>query len=118
MEKLNLLMILPGQPTQPIDIQSIQDKVASAQKNDPGMQHIRRHLAAGEPLCFTQDETGTLWFKQRLVVPKNDELRKLILDEAHLSHLTLHPRTNKNVSRFEATILVDPYEAGDCQICV
>ena len=30
-----------------------------------------------------------------MVVPKNKELRKQILDEAHLSKYTIHPSSNK-----------------------
>ena len=36
-----------------------------------------------------------LWFKNRLVVPKDFELRKQILDEAHTSRLSIHPGSNK-----------------------
>ena len=32
-----------------------------------------------------------LWFKDRLVVPKDRELRNQILDEAHSSKLSIHP---------------------------
>ncbi|WVZ71620.1 hypothetical protein U9M48_020187, partial [Paspalum notatum var. saurae] len=39
--------------------------------------------------------TGVLWFKNRLVVPKDMELRKKILDEAHTSLFTKHPGSNK-----------------------
>ncbi|WVZ64132.1 hypothetical protein U9M48_013697 [Paspalum notatum var. saurae] len=39
--------------------------------------------------------TGVLWFKNRLVVPKDMELRKKILDEAHTSPFTMHPGSNK-----------------------
>jgi len=45
--------------------------------------------------CFHLDETGILWFKNRLVVPKNLDLRKQILDEAHLSRYSIHPGSNK-----------------------
>jgi hypothetical protein len=34
-------------------------------------------------------------FENRLVVPKDQELRKNILDEAHLSKFSMHPRSNK-----------------------
>jgi hypothetical protein len=37
------------------------------------------------------DEEGTLWFKDRLVVPKNHELQKKIFDEAHTSKYSIHP---------------------------
>jgi hypothetical protein len=34
-------------------------------------------------------------FKNRLVVPKSNELRRNFLDEAHNSKLSIHPRRNK-----------------------
>ena len=41
------------------------------------------------------DPKGILWFEDRLVVPKNHELRKQILDEAHLSKFSIHPGGTK-----------------------
>ena len=41
------------------------------------------------------DRKGILWFEDHLVVPKNHELRKQFLDEAHLSKFTIHPGTTK-----------------------
>ncbi|WVZ63515.1 hypothetical protein U9M48_013140 [Paspalum notatum var. saurae] len=37
----------------------------------------------------------SLWFKNRLVVPKDMELRKKILNEDHTSMFTMHPGSNK-----------------------
>ena len=45
--------------------------------------------------CFHLDDEGVLWFKNRLVVPKDLELRKQILDEAHLSRYSIHLGSNK-----------------------
>jgi hypothetical protein len=45
--------------------------------------------------CFRQDSKGTLWFEDQLVVTKNEELRKKILDKAHLSKFSIHPGSNK-----------------------
>ena len=36
-----------------------------------------------------------LWFNDRLVVPKDRELRNQLMDEAHLSKLSIHPRSSK-----------------------
>ena len=38
---------------------------------------------------FRIDENGILWFKDRLVVPKDKELRNQILGEAHSSKLSI-----------------------------
>ncbi|WVZ89202.1 hypothetical protein U9M48_035634 [Paspalum notatum var. saurae] len=68
---------------------------ASAQKQDKGMAHIRERLDEKKRACFTLDDQGVLWFKNCLVVPKDMELRKKILDEAHTSMFTMHPGNNK-----------------------
>jgi hypothetical protein len=44
---------------------------------------------------FKHDERGVLWFDDRLVVPKDHELRTKILDEAHQSKLSIHPGSSK-----------------------
>jgi hypothetical protein len=36
-----------------------------------------------------------LWFKDRIVVPKDVELHQQILDEAHLSRYSIHPGSTK-----------------------
>ncbi|WVZ88955.1 hypothetical protein U9M48_035422 [Paspalum notatum var. saurae] len=59
------------------------------------MAHIREGIDEEKKACFTLDDQGVLWFNNRLVVPKDMELRKKILDEAHTSVLTMHPGSNK-----------------------
>ena len=44
---------------------------------------------------FGLDERGVLWFKDRLVVLKDCELRNQILDEAHSSKLSIHLDSSK-----------------------
>jgi hypothetical protein len=68
-----------------------------AQFSDKGVQIIKEMLTRKEEKykCFHQDSKGTLWFEDRLVVPKDLELRKKILDEAHLSKFSIHPGSNK-----------------------
>jgi len=61
------------------------------------MNEIRQRLVENDTRveCFHQDEDGVLWFNYRLVVPKDLELRKQLLDEAHLSRYSIHPGSNK-----------------------
>jgi hypothetical protein len=42
------------------------------------MGHIKRIMQEGDPkvACFHEDAEGTLWFKDRLVVPKKEALKK------------------------------------------
>jgi hypothetical protein len=41
------------------------------------------------------DDQGVLWFKDRLVVPKDQEIKNKLMDEAHHSKLSIHPRSSK-----------------------
>ncbi|WVZ97679.1 hypothetical protein U9M48_043193 [Paspalum notatum var. saurae] len=77
---------------------TIKDQIIIAQKQDKGMAHIRDEINDKKKACFKLDEEGVLWFKNRLVVPKDMELRKKILDEAHTSMFTLHPGATANCS--------------------
>ncbi|WVZ80864.1 LOW QUALITY PROTEIN: hypothetical protein U9M48_028306 [Paspalum notatum var. saurae] len=67
---------------------TIKDQIIAVQKKDKG-------LCLKKKACFKLDEEGVLWFKNRLVVPKDMELSKKILDEAHTSMFTMHPGSNK-----------------------
>jgi hypothetical protein len=44
---------------------------------------------------FRVDDKGILWFNDRLVVPKDKELRNQIMAEAHSSKLSIHPGSSK-----------------------
>jgi hypothetical protein len=70
----------------------LKDEIIAPQKNDEGMAHLRRRLSEGGPKVnyFRKDAEGTLWFKDRLVVPKKAALKKKILDEAHTSMYCIH----------------------------
>ena len=57
--------------------------------------HINKLIAEGWGPHFSVDDQGVVKFKNRLVVPSSDELRRKILDEAHNSKLSIHPRSNK-----------------------
>jgi hypothetical protein len=49
----------------------------------------------GETKHFRLDDEGVLWFKDRLVVPKDRELRNDIMSKAHSSKLSIHRGSNK-----------------------
>jgi hypothetical protein len=72
-------------------------EIIAAQKDDEGMGHIKRRMLEGGPkvACFREDAQGTLWFKEWLVVPKRETLKKKILDEAHASRYSIHPGSTK-----------------------
>jgi hypothetical protein len=75
----------------------LRDKIIAAQKNDEGMGHIRKRIQEGDPkvACFHEDTKGVPWFKDRLVVPKKEALKRKILNEAHTSRYSIHPGSTK-----------------------
>jgi hypothetical protein len=52
-------------------------------------------MKAQQTKHFRVDEQGILWFNDCLIIPKDRELKNQIMDEAHLSRLSIHPRNNK-----------------------
>ena len=52
-------------------------------------------MAKGRGPHFSVDEHGVVRYKDRLVVPSNEELKRKILNEAHHSKLSIHPGSNK-----------------------
>jgi hypothetical protein len=78
-------------------VPTLRAEIISAQKDDEGMDHIKRRMRDSDPkvACFYEDAEGILWFKERLVVPRREALKKKILDEAHMSRYSIHPRSTK-----------------------
>jgi hypothetical protein len=76
---------------------TLRDEIKAAQKNDEGLGYTKKRMHEGDSKdsCFRKDAEGTLWFKERLVVPKKEELKKKIVDEAHRSRYSIHPRSTK-----------------------
>jgi hypothetical protein len=50
---------------------------------------------AGKANCFRKDDQGIIWFNDRIVLPKDAEVRQQILDEAHLSRYSIHLGSTK-----------------------
>ncbi|KAL4319079.1 hypothetical protein GQ457_18G007980 [Hibiscus cannabinus] len=52
-------------------------------------------IAEGKPTDFRFRDEGVLCFKDRIVVPDDNELRRTILTEAHSSPFAMHPGSTK-----------------------
>jgi hypothetical protein len=76
---------------------TFRDEIKAMQKNDEGIGHIKRRMREDDSkvACFRENAEGTLWFKERLVVPRKEVLTKKILDEAHTSRYSIHPGSTK-----------------------
>ena len=72
------------------------EQIIREQKEDPKeILHIRKLMAEGRGPHFSIDEQGVMRYKDRLVVPSNEELKRKILNEAHHSKLSIDPGSNK-----------------------
>jgi hypothetical protein len=92
------IKVIPSGALSHISVEpALQDQIIMAQLSDKGVQIIKENLheKVEKYKCFRQDEKGVLWFKGRLVIPKNKDLKKKILDEAHLSKFSMHPGSTK-----------------------
>jgi hypothetical protein len=90
--------VLPGLSLHNITLTPLlREEIIVTHKTDEGLVHLRRRLLEGDPKvnCFREDAEGTLWFKDRLIVPKKEALKKKILDEAHTSRYSIHPNSTK-----------------------
>ena len=97
MQNLNL-EIIPQDSLTHISVEpTLYDQVIMAQLHDKSVGIIKQKVLKGKNKykCFRVDRKGILWFEDRLVVPKNHELRKQILDKAHLSKFSIHPGSTK-----------------------
>ena len=74
---------------------SLESKIIELQKTNDGIFHITRKMKEEETKHFRLGVRGVLWFRDRLVVPKDRELRNQILEEAHSSNLSIHPSSSK-----------------------
>ena len=70
-------------------------KIREGQKDDKEIADIKKNMSKGKAKGFREDEHETFWFEDRVYVPNNAEIRKLILQEAHDSPYSIHPGNTK-----------------------
>lgn len=63
---------------------SLEDQIIRGQEAYKGIFHIKEKMNREPNNHFKLEEQGVLRFDDRLVIPKFQELRNKILDEAHL----------------------------------
>ena len=66
-----------------------------AQKNDEKISAIIKQIGNGKETKFTVNENGVLYYKDRVYVPEDNDLRKAILDEEHSGSFAIHPGSTK-----------------------
>jgi hypothetical protein len=94
-EKLNLGIVAH---TEGITIEvepTLEQEIRKGHIRDVKIQEIKDLIIEGRGPNFTEDEQGTIWFKNRICVPEINSLRETILKEAHDSAYSIHPGSTK-----------------------
>ena len=71
------------------------NQVLETQKNDVKISIIRKHIGNDKETEFIMNENGVLYYKDRVCVPDDNDLRKVILEEAHSGSFAIHPGSTK-----------------------
>jgi hypothetical protein len=90
------LQIIPHGILNMLHIRStLEDQIKEAQSKDEEIQYLKEKSSNKEIQGFKVDEHGVLWYEDRICVPQDEKLRRLILDEAHCSAYSIHPGSTK-----------------------
>jgi hypothetical protein len=88
--------IVPQGSSSKLSVQpTLEDKIRRAQGSDKDLMRIRMHTGENKTPDFRVDDKGTLWYKDRICVPKEGGFRQIIMDEAHNSAYSIHPGSTK-----------------------
>ena len=71
------------------------DQIARSQREDEEFLKIVAQVKEGKLKGFAQDVEGVWRYQGRICVPVKDNLRSMIVEEAHKGHFTMHPGTTK-----------------------
>ena len=71
------------------------EQILQAQFHDQVGFKIRKNVEAGEEMKFRVANDGSLMMGQRLYVPNNETVKRMVLQEAHESKFSIHPSSTK-----------------------
>ena len=78
-----------------IAISSLLNQVLEAQKKNENISAIISQIGNGKEIQFIVNENGVLYYKDRVCVLNDNDLRKSILEEAHSGSFAIHPGSTK-----------------------
>ena len=94
-----------------------------AQKNDEKISSIVSQIGEGKRTEFSMKEDGSLYYKDRVCVTIDSELKKAILEEAHNGSFAMHPGSRKmyqdlKVSYWSSGMKIDVSKfLTKCMVC-
>jgi hypothetical protein len=102
-DKLNLRIVANTEATEMEVGSNLLQEIRKGQVEDKKIQEIEHNIKEEKSPSFSKHEEGVLWYKGRICVPSNKELKYKILHEAHESAYSIHPGGNKMYHNLKAT---------------
>ena len=99
------------------------NRMLEAQKNDKKISVIVSQNREGKETEFSVNEDGFLYYRDRVCVPNDDELKKSIIEEAHSGSFSMHLSSTKmyqdlKTSYWWSGMKRDVYEfVTKCMVC-
>jgi hypothetical protein len=94
LDKAGIEMIQSGMGSLTLE-STLLEQIKTAQFSDAELTTIRERVEKGQQPDFQISKDGVLKFHNRVCIPDNAELKKVILSEAHQSLYTVHPGSTK-----------------------
>ena len=117
MARLNV-HIIPQGSHRKLSVQpTLEEEIRKAQDSDQNLMKIRKHTGENKAPYFRVDDKETLWYKNRICVPREGKIRDIIMDEAHNSAYSTHPGATNMYMYLRQKILVEWNEGGHCPVC-
>jgi hypothetical protein len=82
---------------------SLLQEIRRGQLEDEKVQEIKRNIREEKSPSFSEDDEGVFWYKVRICVPNDKELKDKILHEAHEFAYSIYPGWNKMYHDLKAT---------------
>ena len=98
LRRMNVEIVPQGYVNALVVQPDLDNTIKDIQKADPEVDEIKSNLDDGKHTSFTVHPDGTLFFKNRLVVPRDRDNLKLttrVMEEAHDTPLSIHPGSTK-----------------------
>jgi hypothetical protein len=74
---------------------TLTDQIKEAQQGHESIEGIKWRMDREEVPGFKIDDKGVLWYNGRICVPTIDDLKQLIMKEAHDTPYSIHPGGTK-----------------------
>ncbi|KAJ9557171.1 hypothetical protein OSB04_011785 [Centaurea solstitialis] len=74
---------------------SLKSQILEAQREALKADNLKKETLHKMEKEFEEKTDGVRYFKDRIWIPKVDQLRKMIMDEAHQSRYSIHPGSDK-----------------------